>query len=183
MIKVGNVIEHHSSKEYCISLVDRSDQIWKIKAVGIDAISAKINKFDVSMAPKLFVGISRYEIERPCGEIDMLIGANYSELLLRIVQTYEDLQLLENPFGFSIRGRLNKITTSDNSANHIIVKTHTVSGSVNLNETKVEPIDKLKTKLGKFFALEESGVKCDPRCIKCLCKGCPVSDYESNKEN
>lgn len=182
MIKVGNAVEHHFSKEYCIPLVDRRGQIWELKAVGIDEISAKINRFDVSRVPELFVGISNCEINRPCGEIDMLIGVNYSELLPKVVQTNEGLQLLKNPFGFSIRGRHEKITSASNINNHIIVKTHKVSSFTHLNEIRVETVDKLKNKLDKFFALEESGVNCDPRCIKCLCKGCPVSDSVNIKE-
>ncbi|KAK4322358.1 hypothetical protein Pmani_006872 [Petrolisthes manimaculis] len=183
MIKVGNVLENYSSKEYCIPLVDRSTQIWEIKAVGIDEISAKISKkFDVTRVPELFVGVSSHEIDRPSGEIDMLIGVNYSELLPRVVQTNEGLQLLENPFGLSIRGKHNSISNSDNTDNNITVRTHKVSTAMNLNEIKIEPVDKLKNELDKFFALEESGVHCDPRCIKCLCKGCPVSDYVNIKE-
>lgn len=182
MIKVGNVIEHHSTKEYCIPLFDKTGHIWEINALGIEEISAKINKFDVSIVKELFEGISNHDIDRPCGEIDMLIGVNYSELLPKVVQTNEGLQLLENPFGFSIRGKHSKITTLGNRTNHVIVRTHKVSSSINLNEIKVEHIDKLKSQLDKFFALEESGVQCDTRCIKCLCKGCPVSDCVNIKE-
>ncbi|KAK4322373.1 hypothetical protein Pmani_006887 [Petrolisthes manimaculis] len=183
MIKVGNVLENYSSKEYCIPLVDRSSQIWEIKAVGIDEISAKISKkIDVTRVPELFVGVSNHEIDRPSGEINMLIGVNYSELLPRVVQTNEGLLLLENPFGLSIRGKHNSISNSDNTDNNITVRTHKVSTAMNLNEIKIEPVDKLKNELDKFFALEESGVHCDPRCIKCLCKGCPVSDYVNIKE-
>ena len=75
MIKVGNVMEHHASKEYCIPLIDRTGHTWEINAIGIEEISAQINKFDVSVVHELFVGIAKYEIDRPCGEIDMLIGA------------------------------------------------------------------------------------------------------------
>ena len=73
-------------------------------------------------------------------------------------------------------------TASDNTANHITVRTRKILTSMNLNEIKVEPVDKLKNELDKFFALEENGVNCDPRCIKCLCKGCPVSDFVNIKE-
>ncbi|XP_063863037.1 uncharacterized protein LOC135102172 isoform X1 [Scylla paramamosain] len=182
MIKVGNVIEHHSTKEYCIPLIDRTGHVWEINAIGIEEISAKINEFDVSGVKELFVGVSNHDINRPCGEIDMLIGANYSELLPKVVQTNEGLQLLENPFGFSIRGRHSKTTASGSTTNHVIVRTHKVSSSISLNEIKVEPTDKLKSQLDKFFALEESGVQCDTRCLKCLCKGCPVSDCVNIKE-
>lgn len=165
MIKVGNVLEHYSSREYCIPLADRSGQIWDINAVGLDEISAKISKrFDISMVPELFARVSNHEIDCPSGEIDMLIGVNYSELLPRVIQSNEGLQLLEKLFGLSIRGKHKNITTSGNTTNHI------------------EPVDKHKNEFDEFFAIEESGVHCDPKCIKCLCKGSPVSDAVNIKE-
>lgn len=41
-------------------------------------------------------------MNRPHGEIDILIGANYSELLPRVIQTNKNLQLQENQFGLSV---------------------------------------------------------------------------------
>ena len=71
----------------------------------------------------------------------MLIGANYSELLPRVVQTNKGLQLLENPFGFSIRGRHNEITSPASTSNHIIVRIHKLSMAVNLNEISIKSTD------------------------------------------
>ena len=182
MIKVGNAIEHQSSKEYCVPLTDNTGKVWNVDAVGIGEVSARIKKVDLSKMPELFVGISNSEVDRPHGEIDMLIGANYSELLPRVVQTNKGLQLLKNQFGFSIRGRHEEITGQVNSGNHVLVRIHKLSSSVNLNEISIESTDILKNKLDKLFAIEETGIKCDPQCIRCMCRGCPGLDCISLKE-
>ena len=182
MIKVGNTVEHQISKEYCIPLTDKTGKVWNVDAVGINEISARIRKVDLSNLPELFVGISNSEVGRPYGEIDMLIGANYSELLPRVVQTNQGLQLLENQFGFSVRGRHEKVTGQVCRTSHITVRTHKLSSYVNLNEISIESTDILKRKLDNFFAVEEVGVKCDPQCIKCLCRDCPGSNISLKEQ-
>lgn len=182
MIKVGNTVEYQSSKEYCVPLTDKTGKVWNVDAVGINEISARIKEVDLSKMPELFVGISRSDVDRPHGDIDMLIGTNYSELLPRVVQTNKGLQLLENQFGFSIRGRHDEVTGHPNTSNHILVRTHKLSSSVNLNEISIDSDDSSKNTLDNFFSIEEIGVRCDPQCIKCMCRGCPTSNCISLKE-
>ncbi|XP_068229430.1 uncharacterized protein [Palaemon carinicauda] len=182
MIKVGNAVEYHSSNEYCVPLIDKSGKVWNVNAVGINEITAKIKKVDLSRVSELFEGISNLELNRPHGEIDMLIGADYCEILPRVVETNKGLQLLENQFGFSIRGRHDEITNQVNTSNHVFVRIHKISSSVNLNEINIEPTENLKDQLDKFFAIEEMGTKCNPQCIKCMCRGCPGLNYVSLKE-
>ena len=79
--------------------------MWNVDIVGMDGITAKIGKVDVSKVPELFRGISMSDIDRPCGEIHVLIGADHCELLPTVSQINQDLQLMENQSGFSIRGR------------------------------------------------------------------------------
>ncbi|XP_064083900.1 uncharacterized protein LOC135199676 [Macrobrachium nipponense] len=124
MIKVGNAVEYHSSNEYCVPLIDKSGKVWNVNAVGINEITAKIKKVDLSRVSELFEGISNLELNRPHGEINMLIGANYCEILPRVVETNKGLQLLENQFGLSIRGRHDEITNQVNSSNHVFVRIH-----------------------------------------------------------
>lgn len=42
--------------------------------------------------------------------------------------------------------------------------------------------DSLKESLDDFFAVEEIGVKCGPRCILCMCRDCPGTKGVSLKE-
>ena len=109
MMKVGTAIEHQSSKEYCVPLTDKTGKVWNVDVVGINEVLARIKKVDLSKMPELFVGISKSKVDCPHGEIDTLIGANYSESLQRVAQTNKGLQLLENQFGLNIRCRHDEI--------------------------------------------------------------------------
>ncbi|XP_068203031.1 uncharacterized protein [Palaemon carinicauda] len=163
MIKVGNAVEYHSSNEYCVPLIDKSGKVWNVNAVGFNEITAKIKKVDLSRVSELFEGISNLELNRPHGEIDMLIGASYCEILPRVVETNKGLQLLENQFGFSIRGRPDEITNQVNTSNHVFVRIHKLSSSVNLNEINIDPTENIKDQLDKFFAIEEMGTRSNAR--------------------
>ncbi|XP_063603426.1 uncharacterized protein LOC134779294 [Penaeus indicus] len=182
LIKVGNTTEHQSSKAYCVPLTDKNGKVWNVDAVGMNEISSKVKRIDLSRLPELFIRISNLEVDLPCGEIDMLIGTDCCEILPRVVEQNEGIQLLENQFGFSIRGRHDKITNGSNTSNHTLVRTHKLSSLVDLKEISVESTDTLKTKLDKFFAMEEMGTKCKPQCIKCMCRGCPEPNCTSLKE-
>lgn len=143
MIEVSKAIEHQYSEEYCVPLTDKTGKVWNVDAVGINEISARIKKVDLSKMPELFVGISRSDVDRPHGEIDMLIGTNYCELLPIVVQTNKGLQVQENQFGFSIRGRHEEITGQPNTSNHTLVRIHKLSSAVNLNEISIDSNDTL----------------------------------------
>ncbi len=90
-----------------------------------------------------------------CGEIDVLIGTNYYEFLPRVIQTNQGLQLLENQFGLSIRGRNDDFTGEINTSQYIVVKRHKLSCYTKLNEVIIDLADDLKTKLNKFFIIED----------------------------
>lgn len=185
MVKVGNVIEHQSSKEYCVPLMDKAGRVWDIDVIGINEISTTIKEVDLSRIPMLFAGITTLDVNRPRGEIDILIGTNYSELLPRVIQTNKGLQLLENQFGLSIRGRHNEITSSVNTSHNIVVRTHKLSGMVHLNEIAIAPEDSLKDQLDRFFTIEDRGIESNKECVKCLHRGCPESkivNLEEEKE-
>lgn len=181
MIKVGNVVEHQSSKEYCVPLMDKTGKVWNVDVVGIHEISTSIKEVDISRVPQIFTGISEPDVYRPSGKIDILIGTNYSELLPRVIQTHNGLQLLENQFGLSIRGRHREIATSVNTSHNIVVRTHKLS-AVPLNEISVESQDSLKDQLDRFFTIEDRGIECDKECVKCLCRGCPALEFVNSKE-
>lgn len=182
VIKVGNTIEHYESKQYCVPLTDKTGKVWNVEAAGMNEISSRVKRIDTTKVPELFVGISQADVDRPAGEIDMLIGVNYSELLPKVIQSNKGLQLLENQFGLSIRGKHEEITGRTSNTNHVLVRTHKLSGSITLNQIRSDSTDSLKNKLDQFFAVEEMGIKCDPQCVRCMCRGCPGISCLSLKE-
>lgn len=75
--KVGNITEKFPSKEYILPLT----------AVGMNEISSNLTEVDVSDVVSLFEehNISHCDIERPSGNIDLLVGADNCELLHTVV--------------------------------------------------------------------------------------------------
>ncbi|VDI23272.1 Hypothetical predicted protein [Mytilus galloprovincialis] len=74
--KVGNVTEHVQSKEYVIPLTDLGGKIWTIKAYGMEEVTAEVARVDMSRVEQLFKGINKNDIQRPTGQVDILIGTD-----------------------------------------------------------------------------------------------------------
>lgn len=46
----------------------------------------------------------------------------------------------------------------------------------------VEKSENLKESLNKFFSLDSVGAECTPKCVRCLCKGCPINGKYTMEE-
>ena len=174
MTKVGNITENYSSKEYMLPIMDREGKVWNIQAVGIDEISSNIEEVDVSKLSSLFDGISCEGMVRPSGKIDLLVGTDHCELLPRVVRVNGNLQLLENAFGFSVRGSHPFLRKEVNDVHHIHIKTHHFAGLTQVGDLMIESNSSLKSSLDHFFSIESLGTDCVPRCGGCRCGRCPI---------
>ena len=177
MVKVGNVKEHFSTREYILPLQDKCGNIVQLRAIGNDEISAKIAKIETSNVVRVFTGITVEDIKRPEKHIDILIGTDYCELLPEVVQTRDKLQLLKNPFGYCIRGSHPLIPQTSSNVGHITIRTNHIAGNFQINQLVSDLKDDLSDSLNKFFTLENMGTECKPKCPKCLCRNCPDSDH------
>ena len=72
--KVGNDVSTTTSKEYVVPLCDLNGTIWHIKAFGMDAITANVESVSVDKVAGLFENITVEDIQRPTGEVELLIG-------------------------------------------------------------------------------------------------------------
>ncbi|VDH89663.1 Hypothetical predicted protein [Mytilus galloprovincialis] len=102
--KVGNVTEHVQSKEYVIPLTDLGGKIWTIKAYGMEEVTAEVARVDMSRVEQLFKGINKNDIQRPTGQVDILIGTDCCILMPNKEEQIGNLQLMRNQFGYCIRG-------------------------------------------------------------------------------
>ncbi len=93
IVKVGNVTEKCVNKEYSLCIQDYSGKKYDLKALEMDAISANAPAVDVSNVPLIFSDIDVGALVRPSGQIDMLVGSDYCELLPQVVETKGKLQL------------------------------------------------------------------------------------------
>lgn len=182
IVKVGNVTESCLSKEYSVCIQDHSGKSYDLKAVGMDAISANAPVVDVSNVPHIFSDIDVGDLVRPNGQIDMLVGSDYCELLPQVIKTKGKLQLLRNSFGYCLRGAHPLISTNVKEVNHLTAVVNKAVVNLEHSLVVVERGENLKESLDKFFSLDNVGTECTPKCVRCLCKGCPVNGKHTMEE-
>ena len=102
--KVGNDVSTTTSKEYVVPLRDLNGTIWHIKAFGMDAITANVESVSVDKVAGLFENITVQDIQRPTGEVELLIGMDCCSMFPDKVQQSGNLQLMWNQFGYCLRG-------------------------------------------------------------------------------
>jgi hypothetical protein len=74
--KVGNVTEFVQSKEYILPLTDINGNTWTIKAYGMEEVTTDISNIDISKVARLFKGVDEKDVNRPTGQVDILIGTD-----------------------------------------------------------------------------------------------------------
>ena len=180
--KVGNIVEQCNTKRYVINVHDRWGVEHTITALGMDENAADIPYVDLSKIGYKFPGFNPDILDRPKGTVDMLVGLDHCDILPNVIQTFDKLQLLENAFGFCIRGVLSDNTSLNINNNHYTVCARVNHVSIQTNEKVEIEIDTIKEQLESFFKLENAGTECEPQCAKCLCLKCPTSNEVSLKD-
>ena len=171
IIKVGNTSDTVRSKRYTLCIRDKEGIDWNLFCYGINEITSNASEIDMKSIVSVFSGVTEEDLSRPVGEMDLLIGVDYCSLLPSIVQRVGDLQLLNGPLGFCVRGHhpdLGRNRSHEGNVNLIKVKVH--SSIVNLNDEEIHqdrvcsPQYDCKT----FFDIENLGTMLLPKnCINC----------------
>ena len=99
---VGGMQHSMESKRYEIPLVDLEGRIFVLHAYSINNISSNINSLDFDQIKKFFPGVEN--LNRPEGEVDLLIGYNYAAWHPVPEKSYKHLLLLSNSFGKCVGG-------------------------------------------------------------------------------
>jgi len=159
IVKIGNVKETVNSRLYEVPIVESNGNIELIKAYGIPQISSEIESIEInSLANELEV--STEGLERPTGEIDMLIGYEYAGFHPERIKSRGHLLLLQNKFGKCLGGA------------HQLVeeKTKMIVQNVQISHASVS--------IEEFFSNESLGVSCTPKCGSCRCGECPLGSKQ-----
>ena len=146
------------SLEYSLTLRDTDRKLHTIKVYGIEKITNEIGKLELKDVVKQFEGITPDDIDRPEGELNLLIGYDYAGWHPVVEKSNGHLVLLGNIFGKCIGGRCPYQVEN--------TKGSVVGASVNL--IKKDGIS------SEFLTIESLGVQCDPKCGNCKCGSCPI---------
>ena len=75
MVKVGGVNEKLTSRKYELTLIDKRGQELQIDVYGIDKITSDIQTVNLDGVHRLFRNVTKGEITRPTGEVDVFTVA------------------------------------------------------------------------------------------------------------
>ena len=168
--KVGNAMETVNSKEYLVPISDLNGNTYDIRCCGIDEITKPIRYIDISIASEIFPCLNGYQMRRPFGDIDMLIGVDNCSLFPNIIDTKDNLQLMISAFGYVLRGSHPSITVNE-VYSHVSVRIYHIRVN-DLNNITFSCNASIKDELGKFFTIESMGVSGEPKCGSCRCGNC-----------
>lgn len=157
VVKVGGSKEEIRSSVYTLPLIDESGKTVTFQVYGIDRISSPMQYINLEGVLHLFEGLNKDDIERPEGEIDVLIGFEYAGHHPVRKQSSGHLLLLRNRFGYCLGG------------SHMQLAESTINLIQNATAHHIARVD-----IESFFDTEALGVECSPKCGSCRCGRCPI---------
>lgn len=137
-----------NTMKYILPLVHTQGQTIHIEAYGIHQITSDIESMSTENLEKLFKGVSKDDIARPAGPVDVSIGYKYTAYHPQRKQNARHL-LLQNLFGLCIGGTHPSIKGE--------IKKHDLSYARVHHVMKVEDL----------YKIENLGVESVSRCGNC----------------
>ena len=95
---VGDQFRAVSTRLYDIFLLDKDGKVQAVVAAGVDSITTANPSPDLSSAKKIFPHIKPSALQRPCGQVELLIGACDARLLPFGGLRVGDLRLKNTPW-------------------------------------------------------------------------------------
>ena len=143
------------SRCYELSLADKHGDTITIEVLGIDNISTAIVEVQLDGILKLTDGLEVINLNRlGHGRIDCVIGYQYTAFHPTKKCAVDHPLLLENRFGF-VTGGSHPILVDNTKKVVQQAKVHHAVG-----------------RLEDFYAMENLGIECGPRCGSCKCEQC-----------
>lgn len=173
--KVGNQVETMNTKEYSLPLIDNKGNIWKISLYGIKDITGEQPDVDTDQICDIF-GIDKNLMKaRPKGKVEALIGTDWCRLLPQKIDERDNLQLMQNMFGYCVRGHHPMIAMTPSQSNHVQI--HLLRHlQVDRGDVCVLKASRLSDDIEKFLDIDSLGVQTKPKCGGCKCGTCSLGN-------
>lgn len=162
IVKIGGQNEEIETMKYKLPLLDKRGQAVEFEVYGISKITSDIEHVNVESIAHLFRNVSKDEIARPAGPVDVLIGYEYAAFHPEREQNNGHLVLLKNRFGRCVGGT------------HPLLKETCMTH--NLGNARVHFVGKVNVE--DFYTIEALGVQCKPKCGGCKCGKCSLGAKE-----
>ena len=177
IIKVGNDATKIKSKKYHVPLIDLENRKWDIYAYGMDEITADLQHVTTERIATYFPDIYLQDIARPQGKVDLLIGVDFCVIMPNVIKTVGNVQLLQNQFGYCIRGSFYEEDEAQEGHTKMEIKSNNMLLTPHINNMVVESPTN-KSCVEKFFSIESLRTSCTPKCGGCRCGKCALGMKE-----
>ena len=154
---IGNKTSEYATNAYRIRLVSMGGETISIIAYGLNEITSPVSPIGMETIHKLFPDRKdAFELSRSCGNVDLLLGAEYYGYHPKVEIDYagKHLFVVEGPFGKCLIG------------SHPLIKENT-SVVTNLSRASIDD----------FIHSEEMVTEIIPRCGSCKCGKCPIPGH------
>ena len=172
---VGNKRENYNTKLYNVPIVDKSGNVHFIQAYGMPEITPVEPSCQLDKVAGLFDGLSVEEIQRPSGQVDLLVGMNHVALQPVLDQVQGEVALYNSMFG---SGKVLGGAVGSQGSMGIGVRgaINSSAGSLNMNVIAHAQFGNVKF---DFLTTEAFGVDIPRRCAGCkTCKECQFKNHQ-----
>ena len=172
---VGQTWSIWETVQYAVTLVDQFGKKHLVKAYSIDSITSPMERVLIDGIMHKFPDTRSLHVERPEGQVDLLVGLDKSSLHPKAVQSVGDLTLYESMFGtgWVLGGSDPTLKTSAVVFNSKANKLRHAVLAEECNFRKVDVLNFLRSQdksLNSFLEAEQMGTVQPRRCNSCL--GC-----------
>jgi len=168
LVGVGEKEENYETKLYHVPLVDRSGEVHDVFAFGIEKITAEMKGYNLEEILTFFPDHRCY-LEPTEGEVDLLVGISYMNILPSQTMVVGSLGLYNSRFGtgFLIGG---SVVASSGKFNLC---------SITREAQIVARTEAREVKLLDFISAEAFGVDVPRRCRSC--RGCKECNFKTTQ--
>ena len=85
--------------EYDIKLVGVDGVVREITAVGLGTLTEESGSTEITCLSQLFPDLHPQQLQRPTGQVEILLGQDYAAFLPRFVRAHGHLTLMRSIFG------------------------------------------------------------------------------------
>ena len=189
-IKTVSGLQTLDSQAYQVSLVDTYGKHHIITAFCVDNISSHLKSVDISNVKGEFSGEmqSKWDmLDRPTGEIELLVGLNAFSLHPRELEVNSNLKVMVSSFGtgYLLGGAHSKINLPSIEWNETVSSIRLASSqkSVSYASHTVNTVSIFVKPLHEFFEGDVMGIEPPRRCGNCLkCKECSFRGYQLSQQ-
>ena len=96
---LGGEYQRKETLEYDIELEGVDGNTYTLTAIGLDTITEESPGGDLAAAYDTFPEVPRKHLERPTGQVEILVGQDHAGFLPRVVKSRGHLLLLSSLFG------------------------------------------------------------------------------------